>query len=217
MTIRLTARHQAVVAIAAFTATGDMDRLTPALTDGLNAGLTVNEIREVLIQMYAYAGFPRSLNGLGAFLGVLDDRAGRGIRDETGPDADPLPRDKSRLELGTDMQTRLVGRPVTGRLFDFAPAIDAFLKDHLFGDIFGRGILDLQTREVATVAALACMPGVGAQLQAHIAIALNVGVTRPQIRGVVAVIEARVGPREAMAATAALTNVLDAGAGESGA
>jgi 4-carboxymuconolactone decarboxylase len=32
--------------------------------------LTVNEIKEILVQMYAYAGFPRSLNGINAFMAV---------------------------------------------------------------------------------------------------------------------------------------------------
>jgi hypothetical protein len=40
----LSARQQAIVPIAAFIATGDLERLRPALHEGLNAGLTVNEI-----------------------------------------------------------------------------------------------------------------------------------------------------------------------------
>lgn len=71
----LTAKQQSMVAISAFTANGDMARLKPALAQGLEAGLTVNEIKEILVQMYAYAGFPRSLNGLAAFMGVLEERA----------------------------------------------------------------------------------------------------------------------------------------------
>ncbi|KJS29540.1 MAG: hypothetical protein VR64_20520 [Desulfatitalea sp. BRH_c12] len=39
-----------------------------ALNQGLDAGLTVNEIKEILVQLYAYAGFPRSLNAIGTFM-----------------------------------------------------------------------------------------------------------------------------------------------------
>ncbi len=187
----LTARQRAIVPISALTATGDIDRLKPALEAGLEAGLTVNEIKEILVQMYAYAGFPRSLNGLAAFLGVVDARKARGIEDIAGPEASPLPAGKPLRELGTDIQTQLFG-PVHGRLFDFAPAADAFLKDHLFGDIFGRDVLTHQERELATVAALAAMRGTEGQLVAHCGAALAVGITAAQLRGVAATLRATV-------------------------
>ncbi|MGA2223692.1 MAG: hypothetical protein ABSH41_04525 [Syntrophobacteraceae bacterium] len=115
-----------------------MDKLKTALNEGLDAGLTINEIKEVLVQMYAYTGFPRSLNGIGTFMSVLEERQKKGIKDELGREPSPLPANKSRLELGTEIQTSLRGSPASGATFTFAPAIDAFLKEHLFGDIFGR-------------------------------------------------------------------------------
>lgn len=80
-------------------------------------------------------------------------------------------------------------------MYDFAPAIDAFLKDHLFGDIFGRDNLDFQSREIATVAALANMSGVNSQLQSHFNISLNVGLTEPQLKSLVEVLRSKVGPK----------------------
>lgn len=100
--------------IASFTASGDMPKLNNALYEGLGAGLTVNEIKEVLVQMYAYAGFPRSLNGLNTFMGVMEEREDKGIKDVIGKEASPLPVNKSSFELGTEIQTSLVGTPVTG-------------------------------------------------------------------------------------------------------
>jgi 4-carboxymuconolactone decarboxylase len=61
----LSAAQQAIVPIAAFAAAGDIAKLNAALNQGLDAGLTVSDAREVLVQLYAYAGFPRSLNALG--------------------------------------------------------------------------------------------------------------------------------------------------------
>src|SRR5512137_2248230 len=144
----LNARQKGIVSIAAFTASGDMEKLKTALNEGLDAGLTVNEIKEILVHLYAYAGFPRSLNGISTFMAVMDERQAKGIQDELGREASPLPANKSSIELGTEIQTRLVGRPVTGAIYTFAPAIDQFLKGHLFGDIFGRDNLDFQTREI---------------------------------------------------------------------
>ena len=124
----LNAKQQSIVTIAAFTASGDLQKLKTALNEGLDAGLTMNEIKEVLVQMYAYAGFPRSLNGINTFMDVLEERRKRGIKDELGKEPSPLPADKSSIELGTEIQTRLVGKPVTGPIYTFAPAIDQFLK-----------------------------------------------------------------------------------------
>lgn len=189
----LTRRHQATAAIGAFTATGELPQLREALTDGLDAGLTISEIKEILIQMYAYAGFPRSLNGLGTFMALLAERRANGISDPAGADPTPLAAGTNILDVGTDNQTRLAGAPVTGPLFDFAPAIDGFLKTHLFGDIFTRDNLDWPSREVATVAALAALDGVESQLQSHLGIALNIGLTETDLRALVTVLRTRVG------------------------
>jgi 4-carboxymuconolactone decarboxylase len=189
----LTRRQEATAAIGAFTAAGELPRLREALAAGLDAGLTINEIKEVLIQLYAYAGFPRSLNGLGTFMALLDERRTHGISDPAGVDPTPLPDGTNILDVGTDNQTRLSGAPVTGPLFDFAPAIDQFLKTHLFGDIFARDNLDWQSREIATVAALATLDGLESQLQSHLRIALNTGLTETDLRSLVTVLHTCVG------------------------
>jgi 4-carboxymuconolactone decarboxylase len=178
------------------------------LNEGLDAGLTVNEIKEILIQMYAYAGFPRSLNGIDNFMGVLEERKQKGIKDEPGKEPGPMPANKSSIELGTEIQTRLAGKPITGPIYTFAPTIDRFLKGHLFGDIFGRDNLDFQSREIATISALASMKGVNPQLQSHFNIGLNVGLTEPQMRSLISVLQARVGKNEAENANEILSKVL---------
>ncbi len=181
-TSALSARQQSLAPIAAATAVGDMPRLNAALNRGLDAGMSIGDAREVLVQLYAYAGFPRSLNALGELMKVLDARRQRGITDDPGRDPGPVPTGAELLALGTANQTRLLGAPVRGPLFDFAPAIDTYLKTHLFGDIFGRDNLEWTSRELATVGALAAMPGVESQLQSHIRVSLNVGLTVMQLR-----------------------------------
>jgi len=180
----LSRKQQAIAPIGAAVALGDMPLLSTALGEGLDAGLTVSDAKEILVQLYAYAGFPRSLNALGELMKVLDARRQRGVQDAPGRDPDPVPTGKELLALGTANQTKLSGAPVKGPLFEFAPAIDEYLKTHLFGDIFGRDNLDWQSRELATVGALAAMAGVEPQLQAHIRISMNVGLTREQLGSV---------------------------------
>jgi 4-carboxymuconolactone decarboxylase len=205
----LNAKQEKIVTIAAFTANGDLPKLQPALNEGLDAGLTINEIKEILVQMYAYVGFPRSLNGIQTFMGTLEEWKKRGIKDELGKEASSLPANKSSIELGTEIQTRLAGKPVTGPIYTFAPAVDQFLKGHLFGDIFGRDNLDFQNREIATIAALASMERVNPQLQAHFNIGFNTGLTEAQMKSLISVLAAKVGKEAADNASDVLGRVLN--------
>jgi alkylhydroperoxidase/carboxymuconolactone decarboxylase family protein YurZ len=205
----LNVKQEKIVTIAAFTANGDLQKLKTALNEGLDAGLTINEIKEVLVQLYAYAGFPRSLNSINTFIGVLEEREQKGIKDELGKEPSPMPANKSSIELGTEIQTRLIGAPATGKYITFAPGIDKFLKGHLFGDIFGRDNLDFQSREIATISALASMEGVNSQLQAHFNIGFNTGLTEAQMKSLIPVLAAKVGKKEADNASDVLNRVLN--------
>ena len=61
----LSAEQRGIPLIAAsMAASGACHRLNAALHQGLDAGLTVSEAKEILVQLYAYVGFPRSLNAL---------------------------------------------------------------------------------------------------------------------------------------------------------
>lgn len=203
-------RINAIVPIAAHAAMGEMERLQTSLAAGLDAGLTVNEIKEILVQLYAYAGFPRSLNALGAFMTVLEERKAQGVEDAPGRGPSPLPPAASMLETGTANQTKLSGTPVRGPLFEFAPAIDQFLKAHLFGDIFARDNLDWPSREVATIAILSSISGLDSQLGSHLNIGMNTGLTPDQLRMIVSALREYVGQTEADNAAAELQRVLTA-------
>lgn len=148
----LSARQQVIPLIAASMASSQMDKLNAALNQGLDAGLTINEAKEILIQLYAYTGFPRSLNALNELMKVVETRKQRGIEDIEGkaPIA-RIPVGDELRRVGTANQTKISGAPVQGPLFDFAPTINQFLQTHLFGDIFARDNLDWQSRELATV------------------------------------------------------------------
>jgi len=204
----LSARQQAIVLIAAFTASGDLGSLKGAIRAGLDAGLSVNEIKEVQIHLYAYAGFPRALNALATLMAVRDQRKAAGITDPVGKAPNPFPEGNHSLAIGKTVQTELAGRPVAGPLFDFAPDINQLLQRHLFGDLFARGVLNRQDREIVTVSALASLEGVEAQLEAHIGIATNVGLTTAQLTELAAMLSETVGAAAGRRAAAAIRVVL---------
>jgi len=207
----LSLQQQAIIPIAAFTADGDIDRIKPAFNKGLDAGLTVNKIKEFLVHLYAYAGFPRSLNALSAFMAVVDERKAHGIEDILGKEASPVPPDFDRDQYGARVRAKLAGREedISGAKWqEFAPVIDTFLKEHLFADIFVRDVISHQDRELVTIAALANLSGAEGQLGFHLETAMNTGFSAEQLRDFVAVLGKIVGKEQGKSAGAILTNVL---------
>lgn len=209
----LTKRQQALVTISALTSKGNLPKLHDALGQGLDNGLTINEEKEVLAQLYAYCGFPRSISGLTTLMSVVDERKAQGKQDAVGKDASPITNTEPKYERGKKNLEKLTGKPETGPKTGanaFSPEIDVFLKEHLFADIFERDVLTFQERELVTIAALVSLEGVEPMLQAHLGMGLNTGLTEAQLRQVLALEEKSIGKQEAEAGRAVLTKVLEA-------
>ncbi|MEA5260986.1 carboxymuconolactone decarboxylase family protein [Arcicella aquatica] len=208
----LNAKQQSIVSIATQTAVGDLEHLKIQLHKGLDVGLTINEIKEVLVQMYAYCGFPRSLNGINTFMNVLEERKGKGITDLEGKDASHFTDAVNKYETGKQTLHKLTGveekDPKTGANA-FAPIIDIFLKEHLFADIFSRDVLTHQQRELATISVLAALEGVAPQLQFHLAVGLNIGLTESQLKQVFSITATHIGKQQAEIANNVLSKISD--------
>lgn len=208
----LTEKQQTIIPIAAFTAKGDLQNLKPALNNGLNAGLTINQIKEILVHLYAYNGFPRSIRGLQTFMEVLDERKAKGITDELGAEASPVNDGLTKYERGKANLEKLTGVPQDGPLTGyaaFAPIIEIFLKEHLFASIFERDILTFAERQLVTISVLSSIGGVEPMLRSHLNICLNVGYTPEQLNEFTGIIKKTVGKKEAKAARAVLNEVLE--------
>ena len=205
MNTALTPRRQGLAVIASLEAKGDQAGLESALADALDKGLTISDAKEALSQLYAYTGFPRSLNALGTLQKVLARREAAGIQDDPGKEADTLPADYDALKQGTEVQTQLTGKPFN---YSFVPATDYYLKAHLFGDIFARNNLSFADREIVTVSAISALPGCEPQLVAHVSGARNMGVTDEELRALPALLEEKVGAAGAERLRGALATVL---------
>lgn len=207
----LSARQRAIPLIASFMATSDMPRLHAALDQGLDTGMTIAEAKEILVQLYAYVGFPKSLNALGELLKVVEARKQGGIHDAPGSEPSrAIATGNELVAIGKANQTEISGAPVQGPVFDFAPIINQYLQAHLFGDIFERDNLDWQSRELATLGALAAMPGVEAQLRSHMRASMRVGLSATQLRQMTQILSDHGSPDAAGRANDALTQVLAA-------
>lgn len=207
----LSNEQQSLVRIAVYTAKGDLSQLKTALNAGLDSGLTINEIKEGIVHAYAYAGFPRSIRGLQTLMEVLEDRKAKGIEDQQGSEASPINDDRDKYKRGQETLYELTGtkweKPKSG-YGAFSPAIDGFLKEHLFADIFERDVLNYQQRQLITISVLSAIGGVEPMLKSHMEIGLNVGLTPEQLQDFVSIIESISGKEEAKIARKTLEEIL---------
>ncbi|EKO3958836.1 carboxymuconolactone decarboxylase family protein [Vibrio fluvialis] len=68
-------KSREIATVAALTALGNCTpQLKVHLNAALNVGCTEDELKEVILQMSVYAGFPAALNGMFAFKEVLAER-----------------------------------------------------------------------------------------------------------------------------------------------
>ncbi|HEU4788652.1 MAG TPA: carboxymuconolactone decarboxylase family protein [Flavobacterium sp.] len=207
----LSNKQQAIISIAAVTAKGDLTKLKIELNTGLDSGLTVNQIKEVLVHIYAYCGFPRSIRGLQTFMTVLEQRKTKGINDVVGAEASPIKEESNKYDRGKAILAALTGVSQDGPKIGysaFSPEIDVFLKEHLFADIFERDILTYVERELTTISVLSSIGGVEPMLQSHLNICLNVGLTPNQLRQFIGIIKSKIGKKEGEAAQKVLNEVL---------
>ena len=171
-------------ACVAWAAKGDLEHLETAVPQALDHGVTINELKDAFAQLYAYAGFPRSLNALGVLEKILNDQMVNEKMTKWSwgkPFVRPAVWDDAAeaLRTGTAMQTRDEGG--TSWDYTFCPQADYYMKSHLFGDIYASDQLTPAVRELVTVAALSAMDGVTPQFEGHKECAVFMGNTPEQV------------------------------------
>ncbi|MGY0034783.1 carboxymuconolactone decarboxylase family protein [Pedobacter sp. NJ-S-72] len=127
----LSAQEQSLVLISAFMASGNLEQLKTQLNSGLDTDLSINQIKEAITQLYAYCGFPKSLNAINLFRTVLDERKVKGITDKEGKKTAVENKVADKYEQGRKVLETLTktsqAKPAPG-FGDFAPRIDTFFK-----------------------------------------------------------------------------------------
>lgn len=207
----LSDQEKSIVEIASHTAQGNLVGLMDVLNEGLNNELTVNETKEILVHLYAYAGFPRSIRGLQTLLKVLEERKSKGIDDDWGPEASPISDTKTKYERGKTILEQLVGGPLEGKpeYQKVSPEIDRFLKEHLFADVFERDVLSYKQRELVTISVIASLGGLEPMLRSHYSLSLNVGWQPEQLESFTQLIETTAGEEKSKSALSVLGQILE--------
>lgn len=207
----LSSRDKSTIAIAVLTAKGDLVQLKSKLIGGLEAGLTINEIKEIVVHTYAYCGFPRSIRGLQTFMEVLEERKSKGIIDQLGNEATKVINEEDKYSRGKSILQKLTNATIPNTLSGyaaFAPIIDTFLKEHLFADIFERDVLSFIQREWVTISVISTIGEAEPMLKSHLLICLNLGVVPEQLKEFTEIIKPIIGKRKTKSAKHVLNEVL---------
>lgn len=166
-------RTRELVTVTVLGALQTLPQLRAHAAAALNVGVTPVELTEAMYQLAPYLGFPRALNAVATLSEVFADR---GVELPLPPQGTVTEDD--RLTRGRQMQQRLYGDEIADALRGlpggFDTAVPQFLTGLLFGDFYTRGGLDLATRELLALCALAAA-GLSAQLPAHVKGAIEAG------------------------------------------
>lgn len=90
---------------------------------------------------------------------------------------------KVDLEKGLKIRKKMIGKRVgtqASALAELAPDLEELINEVVFGRVWTRPGLELRMRSAITIASLMAMQRLP-QLKAHIAIGLNVGLTKKEI------------------------------------
>lgn len=210
---RLSTENRHIVTIAVLAAQGELEQLKPALQTALEAGVTINKASEVMVHLYAYCGFPRSIRGLQTLMNLVAERKAAGVEYTVGRRSSTLSQTKTKYERGSKILDGLTQAPPAGRpVADygrFAPVIDTFLKEHLFSDLFERDVLTYAERELVTIAVLSSLTRVEPMLKSHFTICRNLGISKAELEDFIRVIRPLVGRRQSRVVKAVLAEVVN--------
>lgn len=177
-------KSKEIAAVSSLIAQGAIPQLKVHLNGALNSGCSITEVKEVVLQMSVYAGFPRCINAMNAFNEVLRERLEKGITDEKG--VGPLIQNKpDRYKVGVEYLSLLnkeqeqILKDTYGKI---SPELVQFTIEYGYGDVFSRENLDKKYRQIATIAVLATLGNSQPQLKFHIKGALNIGLSKDEIK-----------------------------------
>ncbi|PXV66771.1 4-carboxymuconolactone decarboxylase [Dysgonomonas alginatilytica] len=182
---KLDNKSKEIAAVSSLIAQGAIPQLKVHLNGALNTGSSVNEVKEVILQMSAYAGFPKAINAMNAFKEVLNERKEKSIVDSIGQQ--PTPNNEDRRKTGSKALASLDSNQeqlIIDTYDNFSPELTRFVIEYGYGDIYSRDNIDKKLRQTASIAALTTLGNAPSQLKFHINGGLNVGLTIDEIKGI---------------------------------
>lgn len=205
-------KSKEIAVVASLTALGNAEpQLKVHLSGALNVGCTINEVKEIILQMSSYSGFPTCINAMNALKDVLNKREKQGIKDVIGYEPTNKISPMDRYEVGVKQLSELDSKQLD-RLEkaynDFSPDLVKFIVCGQ-ADITARNNINKKYREIATIAALTALGNAGAQLKFHINAGINIGITAEEVKEIMLLMTVYSGFPSAINGTNILKEVLD--------
>jgi 4-carboxymuconolactone decarboxylase len=173
-------RVRRLAAVAGAAALGRESELGVALRAAIRAGVTLRALRETLLQVHLFAGFPRAVNALEAL-----ERAAGGVLPAERPERAGAAAHRRR---GVALFRRVYGADAT-RVLAAIGARHAEFRDWIlvdaYGKVLGRRGLSAAERECLAVALLASLDLPRQQIP-HVRGALRCGATVAEVRAALA-------------------------------
>lgn len=162
-----------LITVVSLTTLQTLPQLKAHINAALNVGNSPLEVREAIYQCAPFIGFPRTLNAIGVFNEVAQER---GIKLPLENAATVT--EESRLEKGAEIQSLLYGDEVKQAMkalpAEYKDKVPEILTEFCFADFYTRKGLDLKRRELLSLVVLTTM-GAEKQLKAHIVGNLKAG------------------------------------------
>ena len=162
-----------LITVAALATMQTLPQLKAHVGAALNVGNSPLAIRETIYQCAPFIGFPRTLNAIGVFNEVVQERNIKLPLENAGTTTDA-----DRHEKGLAIQTNLYGDEVKKAMAslpgEYKDIVPAALTDFCFGDFYTRDGLTIKQRELLSLVVLTTL-GAEKQLAAHVVGALKAG------------------------------------------
>lgn len=162
-----------LITVAALATMQTLPQLKAHIGAALNVGNSPLAIRETIYQCAPFIGFPRTLNAIGVFNEVVQERNIKLPLENAGTTTDA-----DRHEKGLAIQTNLYGNEVKKAMAslpgEYKDIVPDTLTDFCFGDFYTRRGLTIRQRELLSLVILTAL-GAEKQLKAHVVGALKAG------------------------------------------
>lgn len=181
-------RDRSVVVISTLTALGRETELRQHVAGGLNHGLSIGEVDEIMVQLGPYAGMPFALAGSVIVDAVVAEREGGETRKAPRAALEAKTNAQRRID-GLDVLVGLVGQPgldpeaIEQSVLDSQGDMGVLVMDYAFGDVWARPQLSRRDRSLVVISALTAT-NMKHELEIHLGAALNHGLTPTEIEEV---------------------------------
>ena len=169
----LSTKDRELITVVVLSTLQTLPQLKAHVNAALNVGNSPLEIREAIYQCAPYIGFPRTLNAIGVFNEVAQERGIKLPLDNVATTTD-----ENRYEKGWEIQNQLYGDEVKKAMASlpdiYANVVPDTLTTFCFGDFYTRNGLSIKQRELLSLVILTAL-GAEKQLSAHVVGALKAG------------------------------------------